>query len=86
MPQRLPLEARRDNCMTLGQTIMDASAPAQLMPLQFGGGFLEFAILFAILAIVAAVLGASGIAGVSMTIAKWFVIVFVALAVLSLVI
>lgn len=65
---------------------MDASAPAQLMPLQFGGGFLEFAILFAILAIVAAVLGASGIAGVSMTIAKWFVIVFVALAVLSLVI
>lgn len=56
------------------------------MPLQFGGGFLEFAILFAILAIVAAVLGASGIAGVSMTIAKWFVIVFVALAVLSLVI
>lgn len=56
------------------------------MPLQFGGGFLEFAILFAILAIVAAVVGASGIAGVSMTIAKWFVIVFVALAVLSLVI
>jgi uncharacterized membrane protein YtjA (UPF0391 family) len=65
---------------------MDASASVQLMPLQFGGGFLEFAILFAILAIVAAVVGASGIAGVSMTIAKWFVIVFVALAVLSLVI
>lgn len=72
--------------MTFGQAILDASASAQLSPLQFGGGFLEFAILFAILAIVAAVVGASGVAGVSMTIAKWFVIIFVVLAIVSLVI
>ncbi len=55
-----------------------------LVPLQFTGGFLEIAILFFILAIVAAVLGASGVAGVSLTIAKWFVILFIALAVISL--
>ncbi len=57
-----------------------------LVPLQFGGGFIELAILFFILAVVAAVVGASGVAGVSMTIAKWFVIIFVVLAVVSLVI
>jgi uncharacterized membrane protein YtjA (UPF0391 family) len=72
--------------MMLGQTVLDASASAQLAPLQLGGGFLELALLFAILAIVAAVVGASGVAGISMTIAKWFVIIFVVLAVLSLVI
>lgn len=72
--------------MTLSQIVLDASTTAQSVPLQLGGGFLEFAILFAILAIVAALLGASGVAGVSMTIAKWFVIIFVVLAVLALVI
>jgi uncharacterized membrane protein YtjA (UPF0391 family) len=58
----------------------------ELVPMQFSGGFLELAILFFILAIVAAVVGASGVAGISMTIAKWFVIIFVVLAVLSLII
>ncbi len=73
--------------MALDQTALNVSAFAQVTPLQeFGGGFIEFAILFAVLAIVAAVVGASGIAGISMTIAKWFIILFVVLAVLSLVI
>ncbi len=72
--------------MVLSQTILDASASAQLAPLQFGGGFIELAILFVILAVVAAVVGASGVAGISMTIAKWFIIIFVVLAVVSLVI
>jgi len=58
----------------------------ELVPLQFGEGFIELAILFFILAIVAAVVGASGVAGISMTIAKWFVIIFIVLAVVSLVI
>lgn len=44
---------------------------------------LELAILFFVLAIVAAVLGAGGIAGMSMDIAKWLVIIFLVLAVLS---
>lgn len=54
-----------------------------VVPLQ--GGFIELAILFIILAIVAAVLGARGVAGLSMTVAKWFIILFIILAVISLV-
>ncbi len=57
----------------------------QLMPLQFSGGFIELAIVFFVLAIIAGVVGASGVAGISMTIAKWFVIIFIVLAVISLV-
>ncbi len=59
------------------------SAPAQLVPFQFGGGFIELAILFVILAVVAGLLGAKGIAGVSWDIAKWLVIIFIVLAVIS---
>jgi len=54
------------------------------LPLQFSSDFLELAVLFFIIAIVAAVLGARGVAGLSMTVAKWFVIVFLVLAVVSL--
>lgn len=54
------------------------------LPLQFSGGFIELAIVFFVLALVAAALGASGVAGVSMTIAKWFVIIFLVLAVISI--
>ncbi|EJN57479.1 hypothetical protein HSB1_41670 [Halogranum salarium B-1] len=53
------------------------------MPLQFGGGFIELAVLFLILAIVAGVLGARGVAGLSMDIAKWLVIIFVILAIVT---
>ncbi len=41
------------------------------------------AILFFILAIVATVVGAKGIAGLSMEMAKWLIIAFVVLAILS---
>ncbi|EJG06199.1 MAG: DUF1328 domain-containing protein [Methanofollis liminatans] len=41
------------------------------------------AILFLILALVAYVLGAKGVAGLSMTIAKWLVIIFIILAIIS---
>jgi len=55
------------------------------VPIQaFSGGFIELAVLFVILAIVAAVLGARGVAGLSMTIAKWLVIIFIVLAIVSL--
>lgn len=74
--------------MAFSQTVLDVSVPAseQLAPMQLGGGFIELAVLFLILAVIAAIVGARGVAGVSMTIAKWFVIIFVVLAVLSLVI
>lgn len=57
---------------------------AALLPLQaFGGDFLYLAVLFLVLAIVAAALGAGGVAGLSMDIAKWLVIIFIVLAIVS---
>lgn len=55
----------------------------EFLPLQFGGDLIGLAILFLVLALVAAVLGARGIAGLSMDIAKWLVIIFVVLAVVT---
>lgn len=42
------------------------------------------AVVFLILAFIAYILGARGIAGLSMNIAKWLVIIFVILAIISL--
>ncbi|PSP84824.1 DUF1328 domain-containing protein [Halobacteriales archaeon QS_1_68_17] len=53
------------------------------IPLQFGGDLLWLAIAFLVLALVAGVVGASGVAGLSMDIAKWLVILFVVLAILT---
>jgi uncharacterized membrane protein YtjA (UPF0391 family) len=58
---------------------------AALIPLQFGGGLIGLAILFLVLAVIAAVVGASGVAGLSMDVAKWLVIIFVVLAIISFV-
>ncbi|WP_232701899.1 DUF1328 domain-containing protein [Halobacterium wangiae] len=55
----------------------------QLTPLQFGGDLISLAVFFLILALVAAVLGSRGIAGLSMDIAKWLIIIFVVLAVVT---
>nr|WP_276300121.1 DUF1328 family protein [Halorussus sp. DT80] len=46
---------------------------------------LELAIAFFVLAIIAGAVGAGGVAGLSMDVAKWLVIVFLVLAVVSLV-
>ncbi|WP_256301832.1 DUF1328 domain-containing protein [Haloarchaeobius salinus] len=64
---------------------LDGAVAVQAVPLQFGGSFIELAILFLILAVVAAVLGARGVAGLSMDIAKWLVIIFVVLAIVTFV-
>ena len=56
------------------------------VPLQlFSGDFLYWALIFFVLAIIAAVLGFRGVAGLSMGIAKILVVVFVVLAVIALV-
>lgn len=52
--------------------------------LQFSGDFLELALVFFVLALLAAVVGAGGVAGVSMEIAKILVAIFLILAVASL--
>jgi len=41
------------------------------------------AVLFLILAVVAYVLGARGVAGMSMQVAKWLVIIFIILAIVT---
>ncbi|ELY94870.1 hypothetical protein C482_17383 [Natrialba chahannaoensis JCM 10990] len=45
---------------------------------------LELALLFFVIAIIAAALGAGGVAGLTMSIAKWLVLLFLVLAVVSL--
>ena len=68
--------------MNLLRTVHDGAA---LAPAQLGGDLIGLAITFLILAIVAAIAGASGIAGLSVTIAKWLVVVFLFLAIASFV-
>ncbi|WP_370575187.1 DUF1328 domain-containing protein [Methanomethylovorans sp.] len=46
-------------------------------------GLIGLAILFLILAFVAYVLGARGVAGMSMEIARWLVIIFIILAIVT---
>ncbi|WP_368411764.1 DUF1328 family protein [Haladaptatus halobius] len=46
---------------------------------------LELAVAFFVLAIIAGAMGAGGVAGLSMDVAKWLVIIFLVLAVLSLI-
>lgn len=71
---------------TLTGSALTISPESLVTPLQFfTGDFLSLAIVFFVLAIVAALLGSRGVAGVSMEIAKWLVIIFVVLAVISLV-
>ena len=45
---------------------------------------LELALLFFVIALIAGALGAGGVAGLSMAIAKWLVLLFLVLAVVSL--
>lgn len=66
-------------------TITLSSLVEMLSPLQFSGSFLYYAVVFFVLAIVAYVVGARGIGGVSMNIAKLLVVIFVILALVSLV-
>jgi uncharacterized membrane protein YtjA (UPF0391 family) len=72
--------------MALTNTLREAAVAVQTVPLQTGGNLIELAILFIILALVAYVFGARGIAGLSMDIAKWIVIIFIALAIIAFVI
>lgn len=53
-------------------------------PLQFTGEFLTYAIAFFVLAILAALVGLRGVAGISMEIARIFVFLFLVLFVISL--
>ena len=54
------------------------------IPLQMGGGFLYWAVVFFVLAIIAAAVGARGIAGITMEVARIFVLIFIVLAIVAL--
>jgi uncharacterized membrane protein YtjA (UPF0391 family) len=69
--------------MALAQLATGSLLTVQNVFLQFSGDLIGLAVLFLVLALVAGVLGASGVAGLSMDIAKWLVIIFVVLAVVS---
>ncbi len=56
----------------------------QFLPAQLTGDFLQWAILFFVLAIIAAAVGARGVAGISMEIARIFILIFLVLAIISL--
>jgi len=70
--------------MALARVATGSVLTVQNIILQFSGDLIELAVLFLILALVAGVLGASEVAGLSMEIAKWLVIIFVVLAIVSL--
>jgi uncharacterized membrane protein YtjA (UPF0391 family) len=59
-------------------------AAVDLVPLQFSGGFLGWAVAFFVVAVIAGIAGFRGIAGLTMGIAKILVVVFLVLAVVSL--
>lgn len=67
---------------TVGQASL--LEPVWTTPTQLTGDFISLAIVFFVLAIIAAAVGAGRVAGVTMTIAKWFVIIFIVLAIASL--
>ncbi|GEM_PF-666554 len=75
---------QRDRATATVSVSLTAVLLAAVVPLQVGTGLLEWAVIFFVLAIIAALVGASGVAGVTMTVAKWFVIIFLILALISI--
>jgi uncharacterized membrane protein YtjA (UPF0391 family) len=67
-----------------GATVANSINQLTIQIQVFSGEFIELAIVFFVLALVAAALGARGVAGVSMEIARWFIILFIVLAVITL--
>jgi uncharacterized membrane protein YtjA (UPF0391 family) len=66
--------------------VVSAAARHGAVPLQlFSGEFLQYAIAFFVLALLAALVGARGVAGISMEIARIFILLFLVLAVVSIV-
>jgi uncharacterized membrane protein YtjA (UPF0391 family) len=66
---------------------MSAAVPSAVdafVPLLFSGEFLQYAIGFLVLALIAALVGFRGVAGISMEIARLFVLLFLVVAVVSL--
>lgn len=59
--------------------------PALFTPLLFSGSFLYYGVVFFVLAIIAAVVGFRGVAGITMEVARLFILLFIVLAIISLI-
>ena len=64
--------------------VVDPNVAAALPVAQLTGEFLTWAIVFFVLAVLAALVGARGVAGISMEIARILIAVFIILAIISL--
>jgi len=69
--------------MALARVATGSVLTVQNIFLRFSGDLIGLAALFHGLALIPGVLGASGVAGLSMDIAKWLIIIFVVLVVVS---
>ena len=68
------------------QLVPTFAVPGQtLFPLLFSGDFLTYALVFFVLAIVAALVGSQDVAGISMEIARIFVLLFLVFAIVALI-
>lgn len=72
--------------LAIGQAsaAIGTAATSAMVPLQGSGDFLWLAIVFFILALAAALVGFQNVAGVSMEVARIAILVFIVLAVVSL--
>ncbi|AAV47311.1 uncharacterized protein DUF1328 [Haloarcula quadrata] len=60
------------------------AAPSTVtVPLQSGGGLLYYAVVLVILAVVAGIAGFRGIAGLSFRVAKFLIVIFLVLALVT---
>jgi len=64
---------------------MTLPAQAPLVPLLFSGDVLYAAVVLFVVALIAGLFGFRGIAGVSMEVARLFVVIFLVLAVVALI-
>lgn len=68
----------------LSTTTVPAAVQTAFVPLQLTGDFLWLAVVFFVFALIAWAVGARGMAGLTMEIARIFIVLFVILAIVSL--
>ena len=66
-------------------SLLPVLSAVSALPLQIGGDFLWLAVVFFVVAIVAAAVGFNGVAGLSASAARLFAVIFVVLAVIAFV-
>src|SRR5437868_338178 len=84
-PDVLPCGGHRSTCFQ-GDPMLTALASTALLAQAFPGGLIGLAIIFFIIAILAYVLGAQGVAGMSAGIGRTLLFVFLVLAVIMLIV